>query len=36
MTAMILVTSVVWSIEFLYRVFCRQLAIVKKLQNATE
>ncbi|XP_018337392.1 PREDICTED: monocarboxylate transporter 13-like isoform X2 [Trachymyrmex septentrionalis] len=37
MTAMILVTSVVWSIEFLYRVFCRQLAIVKKLQpNAAE
>ncbi|KAG5336532.1 MOT1 protein, partial [Acromyrmex charruanus] len=37
MTAMILVTSIVWSIEFLYRVFCRQLAIVKKLQqNAAE
>ncbi|KYN43017.1 Monocarboxylate transporter 2 [Trachymyrmex septentrionalis] len=31
MTAMILVTSVVWSIEFLYRVFCRQLAILAVL-----
>ncbi|XP_018400234.1 PREDICTED: monocarboxylate transporter 12-like [Cyphomyrmex costatus] len=37
MTAMIFVTSVVWSTEFLYRVFCRQLAVVKKLQrSATE
>ncbi|KYQ56363.1 Monocarboxylate transporter 1 [Trachymyrmex zeteki] len=31
MTAMILVTSVVWSIEFFYRVFCRQLAILAVL-----
>ncbi|KYN13878.1 PREDICTED: uncharacterized protein LOC108766313 [Trachymyrmex cornetzi] len=31
MTAMILVTSVIWSIEFLYRVFCRQIAILAVL-----
>ncbi|XP_011862379.1 PREDICTED: uncharacterized protein LOC105559003 [Vollenhovia emeryi] len=33
MTAMILTTFVVWSVEFLYGLFCRQLVIVKKLQQ---
>ncbi|XP_012532558.1 monocarboxylate transporter 12 [Monomorium pharaonis] len=33
MTALILVTFVVWTIEFLITIFCRQLAIAKKLQQ---
>ncbi|XP_024893812.1 uncharacterized protein LOC112468729 [Temnothorax curvispinosus] len=33
MTGMILTTFIVWSIEFLYGIFYRQLIIVKKLQQ---
>ncbi|XP_070514174.1 monocarboxylate transporter 2-like isoform X2 [Cardiocondyla obscurior] len=33
MTAMILTTFIIWSIEFIFGVFCRQFVIVKKLQR---
>ncbi|XP_011156579.1 monocarboxylate transporter 1 [Solenopsis invicta] len=33
MTALMLVTFLIWSIEFLHAILCRQFAIVKKLQK---